>query len=71
MEAVPGDRGGKVATIGALDLKGIRTGLSVPGAIDGDTRAFFVAELLAPPANAGTWSCSITVRFIRKTTLRR
>jgi transposase len=47
-EQVPGDRGGNVSTIGALGLDGIRTGLSVPGPIDGDTRLFFVEELLVP-----------------------
>ena len=36
-DEVPGDRGGNVSTIGALGLNGIRTGLSVPGAIDGET----------------------------------
>jgi transposase len=40
-------------TIGALDCTGIRTGLSVPGAIDGDTMVFFVEELLAPMLKPG------------------
>jgi transposase len=53
VETVPGDRGGNVSTIGALDLTGIRTGLSVPGAIDGDTMVFFVEELLAPTLQRG------------------
>jgi transposase len=48
---VPGDRGGNVSTIGAIGLDGIRTGLRVPGAIDGDTRLFFVEELLVPTLN--------------------
>jgi transposase len=52
-ETVPGDRGGNVSTIGALDLTGIRTGLSVPGAIDGDTMVFFVEELLTPTLKRG------------------
>ena len=52
-DAVPGDPGGNVSTIGALDLKGIRTGLSVPGAIDGETMVFFVEELLAPTLKRG------------------
>lgn len=47
-DSVPGDRGGNVWTIGALGLDGIRTGLSVPGPIDGDTMLFFVEELLVP-----------------------
>ena len=47
-DSVPSDRGGNVSTIGALDLRGFRTGLSVPGAIDGETRVFFSEELLAP-----------------------
>ena len=52
-DAVPGDQGGNVSTIGAIDLKGIRTGLSVPGAIDGETMVFFVEELLAPTLKRG------------------
>lgn len=47
-EQVPGNRGGNVSTIGAIGLEGIRTGLSVPGAIDGETMLFFVEELLVP-----------------------
>ena len=53
LEQVPGDRGGNVSTIGALALDGIRTGLSVPGAIDGDTMLFFVEELLVPTLKRG------------------
>jgi transposase len=53
LEQVPGDRGGNVSTIGAIALDGVRTGLSVPGAIDGDTMLFFVEELLAPTLNRG------------------
>jgi transposase len=52
-ESVPGDRGGNVSTIGALDLRGFRTGLSVPGAIDGETLMFFIEELLAPTLKRG------------------
>jgi transposase len=52
-DAVPGDRGGNVSTIGVIDLTGIRTGLSVPGAIDGETMVFFVEELLAPTLKRG------------------
>ena len=47
-DTVPDNRGENVSTIGALDLTGLRTGLSVPGAIDGETMVFFVEELLAP-----------------------
>jgi len=50
---VPGDRGGNVSTIGALSLEGMRTGLSVPGAIDGETMLFFVEELLVPTLKRG------------------
>jgi transposase len=50
---VPGDRGGNGSTLGAIGLEGIRTGLSVPGAIDGETRLLFVEELLVPPLNRG------------------
>ena len=45
----PRDRGGHVSTAGALGLEGIRTGLSVPGPIDGETRLFVVEALLVPP----------------------
>ncbi len=53
LEQVPGAQGGNVSTIGALALDGLRTGLSVPGAIDGDTMLFFVEELLGPTLNRG------------------
>jgi transposase len=52
-DQVPGDRGRNVSTIGALGLNGIRTGLSVPGPIDGDPLVFFVAELLVPTLKRG------------------
>jgi transposase len=53
LEQVPGDRGGNVSTIGAIALDGLRTGLRVPGAIDGETMLFFVEELLTPTLNRG------------------
>ena len=53
LDQVPADRGGNVSTIGALSLEGLRTGLSVPGAIDGATRLFFVEELLVPTLKRG------------------
>jgi len=53
LDQVPDDRGGNVSTIGAIALDGIRTGLSVPGAIDGDTMLFFVEELLVPTLTRG------------------
>ena len=52
-DKIPGDRGRNVSTIGAIGLDGIRTGLSVPGAIDGETMVFFVEELLAPILKRG------------------
>jgi transposase len=52
-DAVPGDRGGHLSTIGALGLEGVRTGLSVPGAIEGEPRRFFVEELLGPTLKRG------------------
>jgi transposase len=52
-DQVPGERGGNVSTIGAIGLEGIRTGLSVPGPIDGETMLFFVEELLVPTLNRG------------------
>ena len=53
VESVPGERGGNVSTIGALALDGLRTGLSVAGAIDGETMLFFIEELLAPTLQRG------------------
>ena len=52
-DEVPGDRGGNLSTIGAIGLDGVRTGLSVPGAIDGETMLFFVEELLVPTLTRG------------------
>jgi transposase len=52
-DSVPGDRGGNISTIGAIGLEGVRTGLSVPGAIDGETMVFFVEELLVPTLHRG------------------
>src|SRR5262245_7980143 len=52
-EQGPADHGGNVSTIGAMGLEGMRTGLSVPGAIDGETMLFFVEELLVPTLNRG------------------
>ena len=48
LDQVPGERGGTVSTLGALGLDGICTGVSVPGAIEGDTLLFFGEELLVP-----------------------
>lgn len=53
LDQVPGDHGGNVSTIGAMGLEGLRTGLSIPGAIDGETMLFFVEELLVPTLNRG------------------
>jgi DDE superfamily endonuclease len=53
LDRVPRDRGGNVSTIGAISLDGIRTGLSVPGAIEGETMLFFVEELLVPTLKRG------------------
>ena len=53
LEQVPGDPGGNVSTIGAMSLDGLRTGLSVPGAIDGETMLFFVEALLVPTLKRG------------------
>jgi len=52
-DEVPGDRGGNISTIGAIGVDGVRTGLSVPGAIDGETMLFFVEELLVPTLTRG------------------
>jgi transposase len=53
LDQVPGDHGGNVSTIGAMSLDGLRTGLRVPGAIDGETMLFFVEELLVPTLKRG------------------
>jgi transposase len=53
LDQVPRDHGGNVSTIGAMGLDGIRTGLSVPGAIDGEPMLFFVEELLVPTLRRG------------------
>src|SRR5262249_33954566 len=45
--------GRQCLTLGALGLEGIRTGLSVPGPIDGETMLFFVEELLVPTLKRG------------------
>ena len=50
-DQVPGDHGGNVSTIGAMSPDGMRTGLSVPGAIDGDTMLFFVEGSSCPRSN--------------------
>ena len=52
-DSVPGDRGGNSSTLGALGLAGVRTGLSVPGALAGETMLFFVEELLVPTLTRG------------------
>lgn len=53
VDKVPGVRGSNLSTIGALSLTGLRTGLSVPGAIDGEIMGFFVTEMLAPLLRRG------------------
>lgn len=52
-DQVPGARGSNVSTIGAIGRDGLRTGLSVPGSIDGETMLFFVEELLVPTLHRG------------------
>ena len=52
-DEVPGNRGSNISTIGAIGVDGVRTGLSVPGAIDGETLLFFVEELLVPTLKRG------------------
>lgn len=52
-DRVPGNRRENVSTIGAIDLNGFRTGLSVSGPIDRETMIFFVEELLAPTLKRG------------------
>jgi len=53
VEDVPGKKGENVSTIGAIGLDGVRAALSLPGAIDGETMAFFVTETLAPQLRPG------------------
>ena len=52
-DELPGDHQGNLSTIGAVGLTGMRTALSVPGAIDTETMIFFVAEMLAPTLKRG------------------
>lgn len=52
-DKLPGNRRENVSTIGAIDLNGFRTGLSVPGPIDRETMLFFVEEMLAPTLKQG------------------
>ena len=53
VDEVPGERGKNVSTIGAIALDGVRTGLSMTGAIDGETMLFFIEELLVPTLKRG------------------
>lgn len=53
VEEIPGDHKGNLSTIGAVGLMGMRTALSVPGAIDSETMIFFVQEMLAPTLKRG------------------
>jgi len=63
VEEVPSKKGENVSTLGAIGLDGVRAALSVPGAIDGETMAFFATEILAPKLHPGDWvfldNCSI------------
>jgi len=52
-DSLPADQKGNLSTIGAVGLTGMRTALSVPGAIDGETMIFFVEEMLAPTLQPG------------------
>ena len=52
-DELPGDHQGNLSTIGAVGLTGMRTALSVPGAIDTETMIFFVEEMLAPTLKRG------------------
>jgi transposase len=53
VEKVPGNQGVNVSTVGAMSLDGVRTGLSIEGAFDGERMIYFVEELLAPKLKAG------------------
>jgi transposase len=53
VDKVPSERGQNISTIAAIGIDGIRTGLSVAGAIDGQTLLYFVEEMLAPRLKAG------------------
>jgi hypothetical protein len=48
LDQIPANHKGNFSTIGAVGLTGMRTALSVPGAIDGETMIFFVEEMLVP-----------------------
>lgn len=53
VDKVPSERGQNISTIAAIGIDGLRTGLSVGGAIDGQTLLYFVEEMLAPRLKAG------------------
>ena len=53
IDKVPSKSGENVSTIAALGIDGMRTGLSVKGAIDGETMILFVEEMLAPTLKRG------------------
>lgn len=53
LDQVPARHGGNVSTIGAIGLDGLRTGLSVQGAIEGATMLYFVEEMLVPTLKRG------------------
>jgi hypothetical protein len=55
LDKVPGDYGKNVSSIGAIDLDGVRTALSVDSAIDGEIMLFFVEELFAQTLGDSTY----------------
>ena len=52
-DEIPGERGKNVSTIGARGPGGVLTGVSVSGSIDGDTRLYFIEEMVAPLLKPG------------------
>jgi transposase len=52
-DEIPGNHKGNFSTIGAISLTGMRTALSVKGAIDSETMVYFVEEMLAPTLQRG------------------
>lgn len=53
VDHIPSARGENVSTLGALALNGVRTAVSLPGAIDGETFLFFVQQVLTPTLSPG------------------
>jgi hypothetical protein len=70
-DEVPADHKENISTIGAMGLRGMRTALSLPVPIDGETMIYFVEEMLAPTLQPGDIVFLITVSFIKPMRLKK